>query len=148
MDELIRIADALNPHIPLHALESSELQADPLLHVDYDMANSPTIDMNNADDDFDMAGSGDPVNNFEIHDAGSGFIDTHPNAAKVYRTDGRTFMDNFDQDTHTEKRIDNVYYPFASRSEWELASFLLGSNLSMTAIDKFLSLDLVSHRTK
>jgi hypothetical protein len=38
----------------------------------------------------------------------------------------------------------NLYYPFASRDEWELAAFLLRSDLSLASIDSFLSLKLVS----
>ncbi|KAJ3847453.1 hypothetical protein EV368DRAFT_28879, partial [Lentinula lateritia] len=34
------------------------------------------------------------------------------------------------------------YYPFASRPEWETASFLLNSSLSMQEIDIYLKLDL------
>ena len=33
-----------------------------------------------------------------------------------------------------------IYYPFRSKAEWELALFLLHSDLTMTAIDLFLSL--------
>ena len=53
-------------------------------------------------------------------------------------------MDEFEDDEHAAMREDNLYYPWASRPEWELASFLLCSSLSMAAIDQFLSLDLVS----
>jgi len=38
----------------------------------------------------------------------------------------------------------NLYYPFVSQPEWELASFLLKSGLSMVATDKFLKLQIVS----
>ncbi|KAF9455154.1 hypothetical protein BDZ94DRAFT_1180573, partial [Collybia nuda] len=53
-------------------------------------------------------------------------------------------MDQFDEDQYTSERIHNLYYPFASRSEWEFGSFLLLSNLSIASIDKLLSLSLVS----
>jgi len=36
-----------------------------------------------------------------------------------------------------------LFYPFASQPEWELASFLLKSDLSRVAIDQFLKLQLV-----
>ncbi|KAJ3904129.1 hypothetical protein F5879DRAFT_1010080 [Lentinula edodes] len=42
----------------------------------------------------------------------------------------------------------NLYYPFASRPEWETASFLLNSSLSMQEIDIYLKLDLVGNLTK
>jgi hypothetical protein len=52
-------------------------------------------------------------------------------------------MDNFDADTHARYRQENVFYPFASRQDWELALFLLSSGMSMARIDQFLSLELV-----
>ena len=69
--------------------------------------------------------------------------EVYPGAAQTYGK-GSTFMDEFDDDEHVAMREDNLYYPWASRPEWELASFLLHSSLSMAAINQFLSLDLVS----
>ena len=63
--------------------------------------------------------------------------------AQTYRK-GSTFMDKFNDDEHVATREDNLYYPWASCPEWELASFLLCSSLSMATINQFLSLDLVS----
>jgi len=57
---------------------------------------------------------------------------------------GKTFMDLFNEDTYAEERHHNIYYPFASQAEWQLASFLLKSGLSMVALDEFFKLDLVS----
>jgi hypothetical protein len=67
----------------------------------------------------------------------------YPGAALVVGQ-GQTFMDIFDEDQYAADRKENVYYPFASQPEWELASFLLKSNLSMEATDEFLKLQLVS----
>jgi hypothetical protein len=53
-------------------------------------------------------------------------------------------MDRFDADQHAELRKANIFYPFASRQDWEVASWLLRSDISMAAIDDFLSLELVS----
>lgn len=53
------------------------------------------------------------------------------------------FMDNFHADKFSEERAQNPYYPFASKGEWQLASFLSRANLSIKAIDEFLSLELV-----
>ena len=69
-------------------------------------------------------------------------IKKHPTSGSVYGS-GETFMDHCDKDKFTESRKRNVYYPFASKDEWELASFLLHSRLSMAAVDRFLKLKLV-----
>lgn len=71
------------------------------------------------------------------------YREDYPGAAKIYGT-GPTFMDIFNSDVHSAERKIQLYYPFASKEEWELASFLLRSDLSMKSIDKFLKLELVS----
>ena len=76
-------------------------------------------------------------------DDGKLFVDEYEGAAKEYGT-GTTFMDEFDRDQYAGERIKNLYYPFASRDEWEFAAFLLRSDLSMASIDSLLSLNLVS----
>ncbi|KAF5329324.1 hypothetical protein D9619_008912 [Psilocybe cf. subviscida] len=65
----------------------------------------------------------------------------HPHASKAYGH-GSTFLDTFNQDLYTEHRRENIYYPFASRSDWEVALFLLRSPLSKAEIDQFLKLGL------
>jgi hypothetical protein len=70
------------------------------------------------------------------------FCHTFPGAAQAYGV-GPTFMDNFDIDRHARERRDNLYYPFASRQDWEVAEFLLSSGMSMARIDRFLHLDSV-----
>ena len=69
-------------------------------------------------------------------------VDTHPNVPSVY-PGGTTFMDQFFNDEYSRFRHENIYYPFASEVDWQLASWLLRSHLSMAAIDTFLSLKLV-----
>jgi len=64
-------------------------------------------------------------------------------AAKVFGN-GETYLDLFDEDKYAEAQQTNLYYPFAYQPEWELASFLLKSDLSRGAIDQFLKLQLVS----
>ena len=71
------------------------------------------------------------------------FIEKYPGAGQTFGR-AKTFMDTFDADCHADKRKDHPYYPFASRNEWEFASFLLRSNLSVNSIDRFLKLELVS----
>lgn len=86
--------------------------------------------------------------NPEVDDGLTGdghFVENYPGAAKVHTTSGMTFMKQFDVDEFAEERTQNLYYPFASRAEWELAAFLLRSDLSIAALDTFLSLSLVSH---
>ena len=67
-----------------------------------------------------------------------------PGASQSY-PGGRTFMDQFFSDKHSELRKENLYYLFVSQEDWQLVSWLLCSRLSMAAIDSFLSLDLVSY---
>jgi hypothetical protein len=55
-----------------------------------------------------------------------------------------TFMSEFNRDQYAVERLENIYHLFTSRDEWELAAFLLRSNLSMGSIDSLLSLKLVS----
>jgi hypothetical protein len=71
------------------------------------------------------------------------FVQEYDGAAKTFGS-GTTFMQQFESDEFAEERTQNLFYPFASRAEWELAAFLLRSDLSLAALDKFLSLNLVS----
>lgn len=66
----------------------------------------------------------------------------HKNRPKTYGC-GNTFIDDFNKDQFSQQRTINLYFPFASKSEWQLAQFLLQSNLSMAATNTFLALDLV-----
>ena len=65
-----------------------------------------------------------------------------PGASKIYGKD-KSFMDVFDADQHAHHHVENVFYPFASKQDWEIASWLGKSNLSMALINEFLSLELV-----
>ncbi|KAG1807617.1 uncharacterized protein BJ212DRAFT_1281805, partial [Suillus subaureus] len=58
---------------------------------------------------------------------------------------GSTFLDVFDADEFVEYRKDNLFYPFASKEEWEVADYLLHSSLSMAAIDEFLKLHMIQN---
>ncbi|KAF8228630.1 hypothetical protein L208DRAFT_1486561 [Tricholoma matsutake] len=75
------------------------------------------------------------------------FIEEYKGAAQSFGS-GTTFMDEFNSDAYRSERIDTPYYPFASKYKWELASFLLLSDLSMASITKLLSLHLASPMTK
>lgn len=72
------------------------------------------------------------------------FTENYPTGVESFGQ-GDTFMDVFDADDHADKRRDNLYYPFASRQDWEIASWILRSSLSMAEIDSFLSLELVNN---
>ncbi|KAJ7128227.1 hypothetical protein C8R43DRAFT_897203 [Mycena crocata] len=65
----------------------------------------------------------------------------HPSAAGKYGR-GTTFMENFNSDAYAPVRQNNMYYPFASYKEWELASFLTRSRMTMDQIDEFLRLEV------
>jgi len=71
------------------------------------------------------------------------FVEKYEGAAKEYGV-GVTFMSEFNCDQYALEHIENIYYLFISRDEWELAAFLLQSDLSMGSIDSFLLLKLVS----
>ena len=90
----------------------------------------------------------------ELSDIGEFPFDITPNllqetaevfdgASKIFKH-GMDFMDRFDNDEHANKHRQNLFYPFASKDEWELASFLLQCGLSTTLIDELLCLNLVS----
>ena len=76
-------------------------------------------------------------------DTRSWHTDMNPGAAHTYGP-GTTFMDKFDCDEHANRRTHNIYYPFSSRSDWQLGAWLLHSHLSIESINQFLHLDLVS----
>ena len=98
----------------------------------------PASDMDVFTEHDDLGGNDD-----WSMDDGERFVEEYKGAAKEYGT-GTTFMDEFDRDQYAGERIKNLYYPFASRDEWEVAAYLLRSDLSMASIDSLLSLNLVS----
>jgi hypothetical protein len=89
------------------------------------------------------------------HPQRSPSVDAGLNAEEPYKEEyigasasfarGPTLMDKFDSHEHAHLRKENLYYPFASRQDWEMALFLLQSSLSMDSINEFLSLELVSN---
>ncbi|KAG6377808.1 hypothetical protein JVT61DRAFT_14582 [Boletus reticuloceps] len=68
-------------------------------------------------------------------------VDLCPNAERA-AGDGQTFLAKFRQDEFAPYRTLNLYYPFSSPEDWQMANFLLTSHLSMRAINDFLSLNL------
>jgi hypothetical protein len=91
----------------------------------------------------------DVENGFPISDgetlgggAAGGHFMQFQGAAKVHAW-GLTLLERFNDDVYAYHRNENLYYPFASFQDWELASFLLSLTLSMAAIDRFLVIELV-----
>src|ERR1700730_10009097 len=60
---------------------------------------------------------------------------------------GAKLLQAMDQDQHAEYRKENLFYPFASCAEWELASWLSDGSLSQKMIHQFLRLEYVSPTT-
>ncbi|KAG1820112.1 hypothetical protein EV424DRAFT_1347202 [Suillus variegatus] len=88
--------------------------------------------------------NGFPISDGETLDGGAagGHFMQFQGAAKVHAR-GLTFLECFNDDVYAHHRNENLYYPFASFQDWELASFLLSSTLSMAAIDHFLAIELI-----
>lgn len=72
------------------------------------------------------------------------FVESYEGCSETF-PGGKTFMDTFKEDQFAADRQHNPYYPFASGDEWEFASWLLRSGLSLAAIDSLMSLKLVSN---
>jgi hypothetical protein len=141
MNDLVKISDligdAQQSHV--HHSQSPELRDSPmqdLLPTDNLVADSEEV--------LDQL---DPTSNISCippPDAIDQRRDLYPEAARVYGK-GHTFMDVFDADEYANQRKENLYYPFASKQDWEMGSWLLQSGLSMAAIDQFLRLQLASY---
>ena len=129
-DEIVNLADDL---VRFRVKARSQHQ--------FTAGSSDTGELMDLDPAMDL---NDPPMEVDIEHPKSGefFIEEYDGAAKEYGL-GKTFMTEFNNDRFSNERITNLYYPFASRAEWELAFFLLRSDLSMATIDTFLSLKLV-----
>ena len=106
---------------------------------------TPTTSHQNNETDHD---TGDETTNGNETTNISGadyYEDIHPNAPIILGS-GAGFMDDFNDDRYAEKRRENLYFPFSSKAEWGLASWLLCSGLSMRAINDFLALPIVSSK--
>ncbi len=108
------------------------------------------VEMNAMDDDGDFATQNGTDIQMATDNPGSfnsatGSIprEEFPNAAHDWGA-GKTFMGSFDSDDFADQCQKNLYYPFASKEDWEMAAFLLRSGMSMALIDDFLKLQFVS----
>ncbi|KAG1733957.1 hypothetical protein EDB19DRAFT_1896533 [Suillus lakei] len=72
----------------------------------------------------------------------SAITDYFPGTAETYGI-GYTFLGLFNTDENSVYRKTNLYYPFSCKEDWEIASWLLCSGLSMGKIDTFLSLEMI-----
>lgn len=77
-------------------------------------------------------------------DPHQGTVEEFPGAAAIFLRQPNSFLERFDRDQFSQERRSNLYYPFASREDWEMGLWLTRSGLSMAAIDSLLSLELVS----
>ena len=125
--EVVSLADELEKYKKRHRPQQSE-------------ESTPATDMEDAFME-------DAFMDYDTIDDGAGssgrFVEEYDGAAITFGQ-GTTFMQQFECDEFTEARAQNLFYPFASRAEWELAAFLLRLDLSLAALDTFLSLNLVS----
>ncbi|KIJ59743.1 hypothetical protein HYDPIDRAFT_32958 [Hydnomerulius pinastri MD-312] len=64
----------------------------------------------------------------------------HPNHSGQRQPGGLNHLQWMDRDVHANDREENVYFPFASASEWELANWLSSSALSQNEINQYLRL--------
>ena len=142
-----------NSHVILQVSLLEELaQYNQLKHIDSNVNTMPPPEDNFAvypshKSNYNMDLNGATTN----HDVDDSNVPSSPSfekymgAAQLYGS-RNTFMDKFDSDKYASACIQNLYYPFDSKDKWELASFLLLSNLSQLSINKLLSLALVSFK--
>ncbi|KAG2032818.1 hypothetical protein BDR03DRAFT_1014865 [Suillus americanus] len=69
-----------------------------------------------------------------------------PNVLRVY-AEGLMFMDVFNQDNYTHQRTEVPWYPFASQKDWEVAYWLMRTNLSMSEINEYLNLSFTKENS-
>lgn len=137
--EVVNLAEELRKHRNQRHL----LEGQPDLHCEEDdLVATPVLEPGPLmAEDFD----GMEIDNQPEVEGGDGhgpITEAFEGASKTYGK-GTTFIEKFDYDQFANERTVNLYYPFASREEWEFASSLLCSSLSMHAINTLLSSDLV-----
>lgn len=101
---------------------------------DIDMPDAENQDLDgyiSEDDGANLAGSAPPTADF-------------PEAGRTFGS-GPDFMSQFDADIHAEKCRTFPVYPWATKEEWQLMSWLSRSGLSMAKIDEFFRLKMVCY---
>lgn len=73
-----------------------------------------------------------------------GCDEAHPRPSRTFDR-GHNVLERIKlDDTHSEARNRNRYYPFATREDWETASWLSRNDLSVAAVNEYLHLHKVS----
>lgn len=124
-------------HIPDHSVSAEDT-----------VPNSGGSELDWIDiDDVDSSDPSGPMDDTTPPPTSTGayYSEAFPAAGATYGR-GKTFMHTFDADQFSSQRQTNLFYPFASESEWQTASFLLRSGMSTRAIDEFFTLPLVSYK--
>ena len=142
-----------NSYVASQASLLEELaQYNQLKHIDSNVNTMPSPEddfsvypsyKSNHDMDLNGATTNHGVDDSNVPSSPS--FEKYIGAVRSYES-GNTFMDKFNSDEYVSACIQNLYYPFDSKDEWELASFLLLSNLSQLSINKLLLLALVSFK--
>jgi hypothetical protein len=141
-EEIIQIAETLSPEgVQIcedrpHEMDQSAGGSSPI----FDKSRSPTPTA--ATDEDRMAIDDPTIDASSSHRNSPFFTEFYPGASKIFGS-GPTFMDNFNNDEFSKERDVHLHYPFASKDEWQMGSFLLRSGLSMAALDLFFKLELV-----
>jgi hypothetical protein len=142
-EELLQIAETMGSP---EGVQSSGIRPEDWPHEMDEMdrsagGSSPIFDKSRSP--TPMATDEDPmIHTASSHSNSPFFSEFYPGASKIFGS-GPTFMDNFNNDQFSNERQVHSHYPFASKDEWQMASFLLRSGLSIAALDKFFKLELV-----
>lgn len=130
IEEVIRLKTIIQPSEddPINVNQES------FVHDDYYSASY---------DDTNIQAAGGLFEEEHVPASHNEFLDLFPGSAEVYEG-GYMFLGLFDADENSAHRVHNPYYLFSGRKEWEVASWLLRSGLSMGKINLFLSLEMVS----
>ena len=125
-------------------------QMGPIHEEDVDVRDAVHLQGDDEDIDMDVFADYDDPMNFDDshgsqHDPDPGvYVKTYEGCAEAF-PGGEMFMDQFRRDQYAEQHREHIYFLWASRQEWDFASWLLRSRLSMAAIDRLLLLEIVSH---
>lgn len=129
VDNLIQIGELLDTESNIGNPDSPPPESVAQAYGDCDSPARGSLELHDEDE------PGDPY---------QGTVEEFPGAAAIYSRQQNSFLERFDRDQFSQERRVNLYYPFASRADWEMGLWLTRSGLSMAATDSLLSLDLVS----